>query len=102
MTDPVWNNTSGASKPPIYSLETRVKTPNGTGIPHILYLLSLFSHTVRECSGVFSVWMKVINQISHITTNAHFPMDPDLHLLYNDSKLSIPGKKITENPANRL
>lgn len=77
-------------------------------MPPILYLLppwntELLFHNTWECPGVFfKINCKFLDEGDKFNyTNTHFPMDPALHLLNDESKLSIPGKSYT-NLSGRL
>lgn len=49
-----------------------------------------FIHVVWECPGVQELWGKVVNCLSALTGTTP-PMDPAVHLLDNDSQISLQG-----------
>ncbi len=47
-----------------------------------------FAHVVWECPGILDLWEKVVSNIAALT-GVQLPMEPALHLLNDDSQLSL-------------
>lgn len=50
-----------------------------------------FAHVLWECPGILDLWEKVIGTIAALT-GVQLPMEPAIHLLNDDSQLSLGAK----------
>lgn len=105
--DAIWDNAAGASKNPNHRyihlkfchrayLTPRIRHQMGlvpdpycSFCPH--GTVGSFIHVVWECPGVFGLWGKVISTLTELT-GVQLPMDPAVHLLNDDSHLSLTEK----------
>ena len=103
----IWKNVTGASKNPNHQFIHLKFCHRAYVTPRIRYQMGLvsdpycsfcspgtigsFTHVVWECPGIAELWKKAIDIIS-ILSGVKFPLDPSLHLLNDDSLLSLTEK----------
>ena len=103
----IWDNVSGASKNPNHRYMHLKFCHRAYVTPRIRHLMGFapdpycsfcphgtlgsFLHVMWECPEVSRLWRKVIEIVTDIT-GVQFPMDPAVHLLNDDSHLSLAEK----------
>ena len=103
----IWDNVSGASKNPNHRYIHLKFCHRAYVTPRIRHLMGFapdpycsfcphgtlgsFLHVMWECPEVSRLWRKVIEIVTDVT-GVQFPMDPAVHLLNDDSHLSLAEK----------
>ena len=105
--DAIWSNVTGASKNPNHQyihmkfchrayVTPAIRHQMGlTDDPYCTFCtpgtLGSFVHVVWECPRILEFWRKVIRTLNDLV-GIQLPMDPFVHLLNDDSRLSLTEK----------